>query len=210
MIQHAIPGDKAGTEQVAKTIFDRAVLRVGRTPNVDFNREWVTFNFVASKGSYEIGVDIMSAESDIIRAQYLYSTDNTQPIALMDLQRFRDITGGQVASGRPTHATIHSASKTLEVYPTPDSSYEYGLYVQKTITKFSEIPDVYHDVVASTGILMVQALRDPGVAARLQKEDMDALKRDSILGWDGTTIAVERGLDYGGGLGADSMNLRNS
>jgi len=200
---------QVNADDIAKAAFGKAVTFVGRLPNVDYNRDWVTFNFTASKGSYKLGVDIMAQESDIMNAQELHSTDNIQPIILMSLPEYRNTTGGFTGSGRPTHATIHSASKTLEVYPTPDSSYEYGLYVQKSVTSFKDIPVAYHDVVCDIGVLNVRALRDPQVAMQLAQQGLEAIKYDAILGWSGDTIRADRALDRGGRSKADSQNLRN-
>ena len=209
-IRAAIPDANVNADATAKVVFGKAVAFVGRMPNVDFNRKWVTFNFVSGTSSYVIGKDILSDMSDIMRANVLTSTDNVQPIQLISIQDYRALISGLTTSGRPTHATIHSANKTLEVYPTPDSAYEYGLYVQKTITRFEDIPDAYHDVVCDIGVTMVKALlsQDPSLSAMFMKEGLSAMKFDHIIGWSGSNISVARGLDRGGGgRTATSYNL---
>jgi len=208
IIKYAIRADAQDADKLANDFFNKAVIHVGRTLNVDFNRKWVTFNLVASQGSYVLGKDIMAEMSDIMNAQSLYSTDNVQPIVLMELDKFRNITGGLTASGRPTHATIHSANKTLELYPTPDGTYEYGLYVRRYISRFEDIPEAYHDVVADTGVMMVKAIDDPQIAVMLAQQGRGDMQNDNVMGWSGSTVRASRGLDRGGGLGADSGNLR--
>jgi len=198
-------------DKIAEAAFHKAIAFVGRMPNVDFNRSWVTFNFVAGTKSYDIGKDIVSRMSDIMNAQELYSTDNTQPIRLLGLGEYRSITGGMTGSGRPTYATIHSATKTLEVYPTPDGSYEYGFYVQKAVNSFADIPSAYHDIVIDIGVLNVRALSDQTgqIAMMLAKKGLDSMAYDNIVGWSGSTVRPSRGLDPGkGGIVPDSGNLR--
>lgn len=208
LIRLAIPGDSANAEDTANLIFTASVIKVGKTRGVDFNREWTVFNFVSGKNSLKIGSDIMSAQSDILSAGVLTYTDNVQPIALLDIHRYRSLTGGLTASGRPTHATIHSATKTLEVYPTPDDNYEAGLYVRKAVTSLKGIPDSYHSAVISTGLAMVRALSDSALANKLREEDLIDMQGDSMLSWNGSNVSVDRGLYQGGHVGATSYNLR--
>ena len=210
LIRLSVPGDNANATDTAKLIFEAAVLKVGKMRNVDYNREWKTFNFVSSKAKLKIGSDIMATEGDILSAGVFTYTDNTQPIFMLDIHRYRSLTGGLTASGRPTHATIHSATKTLEVYPTPDSGYEAGLYVRKAITSFKDIPEAYHSAVLSTGLTMVKALSDPMLADRLRREDMLDMQGDSMLSWNGSNVSADRGLYQGGRNVATSYNLRKS
>lgn len=210
IIKQALPGDEASKDDTASVIVQAAILKVGKTRNVDYNREWKTFNFVSGTASYKIGSDILASTADIMNAQYLTYTDNTDPVTLMTIQRYRAITGGLSASGRPTHATIHGASKTLEVYPTPDDTYEAGLYVRMEITSLKDIPELYHGAVVSAGLMIVRAIRDPNVAALLAKEDMADMQADSILAWSGDVIPADRGLGAGSRSRATSYNLRNN
>ncbi len=206
-IRLAIPDTNVNADDTARAIFNKAVTFVGRMPNVDFNRDWVTFNFVSGTKTYEIGKDILAELSDVMRATVLTATDNVQPVEMISIESFRTVTSGLTASGRPTHATVHSSSKKLEVYPTPDSSYEYGLYAQHAITKFEDIPSAYHDVVGDVGIAMVAALKDPSIALSIAKAGLDAMKFDSIIGWSGTNVSVGRGLSGGSKNRATSYNL---
>lgn len=210
LIRLAIPGDNANADDTAGLILTAAILKVGKTRNVDYNRKWVTFNFKSGSASLKIGVNILSSEKDILSAGVLTYTDNVQPIFLLDISRYRSLTGGLTASGRPTHATIHSATKTLEVYPTPDSNYEAGLYVRKAVTRLKDIPESYHSAVISTGLTMVRALSDPGLADRLRREDVADMQGDSMLSWNGTNVSVDRGLYQGGNNRATSYNLRRN
>jgi len=209
IIELAIPAtDRAAGAEVAKAILSKAILKVGRLPNVSFNRKWATFNFVSGKKTYIVGQDILGAYSDFQNASELWSTDNTQPIMLVSLEEFNAKTRGLSDSGRPEWATLHSSTPTLEVYPTPDSAYEYGLYAKLEINKFEGIPSAYHDVLIDTAVLMVKGLADPNVAAMLMQSGIKDAMEDSLLGWSGTTIRCDRVLGSAKTLGADSGNLR--
>jgi hypothetical protein len=197
--------DYANAEEVAGGLKNKAVLKVGRTPGVAWNRQHVTFNLQSGKSSYDCGVDILSDEKPA-GLQYLWHTDTpSAPIRVIPVQAFNAYARGSSSSGRPEIATLHSDTKTLEVWRSPDAAYTIWGYLKKKIVNFSDIPAEYHDVVVDVAI----ASLDPANALRFATEGLEDARNDSLTPWDGSVVAIERHLgDSDAAIQPDSYNLR--
>jgi hypothetical protein len=193
-------------EVVSKGLMLKAIIKVGRMPGVDWNREGVTFNFTSGKSSYQCGADILQEFSRIKNLQCIWLTGSIDsPVNVVTLQEFNTYARGSTSTGKPKIATIHSHNETLEVWPVPDATYAAWGYVQKRILKLEDVPEYYHDVVIDVAI----ASLDPRNAIEFAKSGLKDMRDDTLTPWEGSTIPLGRhiGVEYGV-TGADSSNLR--
>lgn len=206
MVAAKIGSATADAEEIAEAYVKMAVLKVGRTRGVNWNREAVTFNLVAGQSSYKVGQDILSDYADLRNLQTMYFTDAPDnPIALVDVNDFSIYARGSTSSGRPTMATLHSGETTLEFWPSPSSAYATWAYLRKKIENFADIPDDYHDVIFAVAMAMLSS--PSGFAAKGIKE----VQEDSYTTWSGNIIPVSRSMDgTTGGDSSDSGNLRGA
>lgn len=205
---HVPAGSESNADKVAGAVLKMAVLKVGRTPGVSWNRRHVTFSLTSGTSSYRVGVDILKSGDfeDLKNLQFVWRTDTKgEPIPIVQVQEFNKYARGGSSSGAPVVATLHSDDETFEVYPSPDSAYELWGYVQLRITKFKDIPKDYHDVVVNYAV----ASLDRKSALKLAAAGLEDVKGDSLTKWEGNVIAISR--HVGGSAGskrADSHNLR--
>jgi hypothetical protein len=160
---------------------------------VSFNRDWVWFSFVAGQGSYVLGKDFLSKYPDILNLQQLFLTDQIDsPVTLLPLDQYNNNARGGTSTGRPVIGTVHSSNATLEVYPKPNAAYTAGAYIKRKITKFSDIPEQFHDVLYSAAITLLNASANPFLAAQLTEAGLQDILRNSQTAWSGSQIPVDR------------------
>ena len=187
-----VGGDKASRNAAAKTFVQGAIKKVGRTPNVDFNRTYVKFTLKSGVKTYTIGKTILKQHSNLWNMQNLHHTDSLgHPIHIFQLGRFNAVARGGSSSGRPSVATIHSWPAILEVYPSPSQDYEVMGYVPRKIVKLSDIPDDYHDVVETIAIAKAAASKEPEVAVALAGSDLREVQNESKTGWQGDQPLID-------------------
>lgn len=205
----AVGKDKAGATEIAKACRQAAVLYVGRMRGVDFNRELLTLNTIAGQTSYVVGKDFATNQPVLRNIQDIWRTDRTSaPIRLVPLDEFSAHARGSATVGAPQLATIHSNPKVLELFPTPSGVYTLKLYCKKRITALEQIPEDYHDVVLHVGITIAASLASPQFSLQMVKEGLADIQADTMLGWDGSRVDVDRILDQSTNARySDSQNL---
>lgn len=210
IVATAVGADKSNALDVAESHLLKAITKLSRMNNVNFNREWVTFTLTAGKSSYKIGSDVLSEYMDIKKIQHIWHNDRSiEPIKVLGIDEYKSNCSGLSSTGVPVIATVHSSDPILEVYPVPDSNYSVSCYVKRKINKFEDIDSAYHDVVVDYALLSVSATKDPNVAIRLFEEGIDDLKYDSMVGWIGNNIPVSRHMGIQTDrANSDSGNLR--
>jgi hypothetical protein len=191
---------------IAKSLLKKAVLKVGRTPSVHWNRTEVTFDLTSGQSRYELGHEILADIKTLKNVQYLWCTDTPgDPVPIVSVNEFNAYARGSSASSRPQIATLHSKEKILEVWPSPNSDYAMWGYAQNRITNFKDIPDEYHDVVIDYAVASMRAENALTMAAG----GLEDAKGDAQAQWDGSTIPISRHVGRTSGRArADSHNLR--
>lgn len=203
--------DTASANEIAGALLAYALNKISRKKGVDYNREYRTGTLVASQREYTLGVDLWSGQGAVWNVQEMNCTDTTgQPIWIIGMDDFNDIARGSTTTGRPTHATIHSANRVLRFYPIPNSAYPIEAYVTKKISALSDLLEIYHDIPIDIAGLAIKAGADPNVQMALVKEGLRELTIDSATAWTGNSIALDRHLGGDDMMsGADSGNLTN-
>jgi len=194
LIHASIPSDAANRDEIADDLFEAAVLKIGRLPNVSFNTERITFNLTANKQDYIIGVDILSNFPEAWTIQHLWITDEAgHNIKVVSQDEYTANYAGSTTTGKPTRATIHSVDgvSKLSVWPIPDSAYGVTGYARKTVG-FADIPDQYHDAIITQAYLIWQARNNASVASALALDNEKDMQGDSRTSWSGSTFRVPR------------------
>lgn len=190
----AIPKDRANATQLAGTFLTMAKSKLARMDGVDFNRSWVTFTLQAGKKAYQLGKDVVSKYPNIWSAGDFWRLDvQNWPIVNKGIEDFRYASAGDNSSGPPRLICLHSYNQMMEVYPTPDSAYEIGVYVKfqnNDIAAYSQ----YWDVLYSLAITLINASANPALALELTKAGIVDVKSDGIGGYTGNIIHIERPL----------------
>lgn len=199
LIKASVPAKfTADAETLANAALTKAVSKVGRMRNVDWNREQVDIVLTSGKAKYIIGVDILSKFAEIYSMKKMWHTDSDLPgIPVQDVDKFNVFARGNDRSGRPLIATIHSKSSTLEFWPNPDSDYTIWCYVRKSINSWDDIPAVYRDVVTDEALRNIRALGSAVLMNELAKENLREMQLDSDTEWDGSQVNVYRPLSSG-------------
>lgn len=199
-------GDETAARKAAESALNAAIIKLSRTRNTSFNRDYQTFNLASGTGSYLIGSDILSGYPNAWNMNELWHTDTEgKPITIIGLTDFNDIARGGTTSGRPDIATIHSSKPVLQVYPIPDQAYTVIASVPKTITKVADIPVRYHDVLADVANLVLKAASEPEVALQLVRLGLRDVGADSNTNWTGDKILLRRAMG-----GEDAVVRANS
>ena len=195
---------QANADAIADVYAKKAVLKLGRTKGVHWNRKAVPFTLTSGTSSYVIGADILTDFANLKNVQFLWRTDTQKEgIPVLPVQEFNKYARGSTTTGQPQIATVHSDNLTFEVWPSPDSDYSMWVYIRKNIQNFADIPAEYHDVLIDTAVAM---LRDPKAFAAAGIKEM---QEDSVNAWSGNTVPILRHVgDVDGGVEADSQNLR--
>jgi hypothetical protein len=206
---HVPAASSSNADVVANSLLKMAVLRVGRTPGVEWNRLHVDLTLASGTSSYVIGKTILQDGSfeDLKGLQYLWRTDTTGfPIPIVKIQEFNKYGArGSSTTGPPVVATLHSMDETIEFFPSPDASYVLWGYAQLRITKFDDIPEDFHDVLVNYAI----ASLDRKSALAMANAGLEDAKGDSLTKWEGNVIPISRSVGSSGrGKRADSHNLR--
>lgn len=207
----SIQKPEADAEAIAAIFRQKAVLKIGRMRNVDWNRKRVGFSLTSGKTEYYIGSDITGVDApDLQNMQTLWRTDTVaDPIHILPISEFNRYARGSSTSGKPQVATLHSGEKMLEIWPSPDSNYSLEGYARLEITRLEQIPEAYHDVVIDYAIAALAAAQNPAIAVQFAQAGLKDIADDSLTQWDGTVVPLPRhlGKTYAG-AGADSGNLR--
>lgn len=191
-------------ETIAATYVKLAVLKVGRTRGVSWNREAVEETLESGESQYKVGADILTDYVNLRNLQSIFCTDApNNPIKIIGVNEFGHYARGSASSGRPTIATLHSGETTLEFWPEPDDNYAIWLYLRKKIENFADIPEDFHDVVFSVAMALISS------PAGFAKQGIKEIQEDSLTTWDGNTIPISRHIGQAAsGTGSDSGNLR--
>ena len=208
-LEASVPSDRTNKVEIAKIALATAISKLGRMPDVDWNRDQVNITLTAGDGDYILNVEMLGDYPSIWNIEELWHTDSQgKPVKVVGLSEFNTYKRGSTTTGRPTIATIHSSEPKIEFYPTPDSAYELWGYVQKSIVNFSEVPDIYHDVLISVGQEFIRSITDTNMASKLAEQGMNEIEEQSKTKWTGNTIDIARHLGRSGtGSGRDSYNL---
>lgn len=208
----AIPGDRAGSEDIAETLLDMAVDKIGRRRGLNFNREWVEFSLTAGKATYEFGKDVLTDDSKIKNVQQMWRTDVVGwPIEIVGLDRFNELTSGGTSTGSPSVGTVYikKDGAVMEVYPIPDGDFPVKALIKRKLTKFEDVPEEHRDVIVNTAITIAHSLNDPDLSLIMLRDGLKDIEIDSLTAWRGNVIKVERPLGANSSRrSADSHNLR--
>lgn len=212
IVAASIPGDRPNATDIAGDLVKLAILAVGRTDGVDFNRSRVTTNLVAGQARYLIGTDIFGGLGDVIGVNNIFLTAyQSHEIMVVAEDDFWKMTTGVTGTGRPDLAALYFKGNKpyLEVSRTPDSAYEIECTIKLKIDSLDKIPDNYHDVVVLNAIKLAGALGSAKMAKALADIGLRDLVEDGLNKWNGTVIPLARHLYQGGSTGrVDSNNLR--
>lgn len=222
IVEMAIPQSAvSGTnkEKVMDAVIKKSIHKIGRRTDVSFNRHIVSFNLSNGTQDYEIGSDILTDPKYVNtwNMQDLWRTDvEGWQITIYGYDQYQFHAAGGTTTGAPYVATLHSKPIVLSVFPIPDSNYPCKAQVRVLIDQLSNIPEMYHDIVASYAAAFAKVIVEAGKDGdsgqsilAMSDEDMDELKLDGATGWSGGVIQVERPLDgYDEVAGYDSRNLR--
>lgn len=203
--------DTSSAEKVAGDILQTAVRKVGRMQGVAFNRDNVTFTLTSGTSSYQIGKDLLDKYPAIWNMEYLWMNESPgQRCYVVGLDTFNNYARGKTGSGYPKYATIHSKSKTIEFWPSPNGAYSMIGYAKENIKDLNEIPDDYHDLILAVGYEFIHAAHNPSAASKLANEGKREVVADSQTGYSGSTFPVVRHLGRSGSsnkISADSFNV---
>jgi hypothetical protein len=214
-IMVAIPSERNRANEIAEGHLQKAILKLGRSREVDFNQDIQTFTTVSGTAEYVVGKDIFADISNIWDISALYNTDTPNwKVNVLGVDDFSAYARGTTTTGRPQIATLHSSSVTLELWPEPDDAYNMKANVRRVIENFDAIPPAYHDVLidyAVASIVAAMATENPNASAMMARDGAAAVSVDTKTSWSGSTILLARHL--GGSTGrvrCDSGNLRPS
>lgn len=213
-ISVAVPKDRPQAESLAKGHLAKAVLKIGRDRQIDFNRSVETFTLTSGTSAYKFGVDILKDIGDVIEVADLYNTDvpNWQ-VLIIGTDDFAESARGSTTTGRPTIATLHS-TKTgtkIEFWPEPDAAYNMKGDIRVALKDFRDIPDMYHDTLIDYAIASINASISQETALAMASSTIQDLRKDSRTGWSGGKILLDRHIaDVSGSAKCDSGNLRPS
>jgi hypothetical protein len=203
--------DAAAAKNMAEVLATAARKRVGRMKGLDFNRERVTFSLTAGKKVYALGVDIKAKHGAIWNIQDMWRTDTPGwEVEIVGLDEFNAYARGGTAAGAPSVATVYGApdARILEVYPSPNSALSLSATVMLSITKETDIPDRYDDVVLTVALTLWNGMKNPAIAAELMRAGLRDMQADGIAAWTGSRIEARDVFGQpGGGSKHDSGNL---
>jgi len=207
--------DSANKDKIAKLCLTKAISKFGMMKNVDWNRKRETITLTASKGEYDVGVDILGDSKDGWDISEMWIEDSQGwVVELVDSEFFNMYKRGSSTTGKPIYAAYRTADRLLEFYPTPNSAYSLWIEYRKDIKNFEEIPDVYHAPLLDYGILCIQALFNTTLAAQLAAQSIKDMQEDSLTLWNGSQIDMRNvSTTYPKGqftLSSDSQNLRGN
>ncbi len=210
-IAAAIPKDTANAVEIAGMALSKAISKVGRMIDVDFNRVSTTVTLTAGKSSYAVGKDILTDYGEIHHIEELWRNDQRDlEIKIKPMDVFNSYARGSTITGFPEIASYHSDNRILELFPIPNSAYEIWCYFRKAVSKYSDIPIAYQDVVCDEAIVNAKALTDVNVLLRLRNEGLKNIRDDSMTTWRGTVARTDRHLGQQNNVKTtDSHNLRN-
>lgn len=199
--------------QIADGVLTAAVLKVGKTQAVAFNREMVTFTLTANDSSYPLG-DLFDKYPAVWNLQYLFLTNSPgYKVFVVDPDEFGHFARGSATAGKPQYATLHSKKITMEFWPIPDSNYNFTGYAKENLKKLSQIPETYHDQVLNEGLRVVHAMLSGGMADRLATEGKTDMQSDGSTGSAPTIVRSDRHLataTSATGRGADGYSITGS
>lgn len=209
-LEVAVPKDATNAKVVAQAALRKAVLKFGRMPNVDWNREQETVTLASGTGSYRVGVDILTNYKQGWNIQEIWGTESQgQEIKMKSLDVFNDYKRGNDSTGTPIFAALYGKSKTLEFFPTPSSNFEIWVYLRQEVKQLSDIPDIYHDAVLDYGLLCIQALSNANVALALASGSFKDVEGDALLIWRGNVAGLDINMGRVSSVkNNDSQNLR--
>lgn len=210
LIRLSIPGGTASSDKIAKSVLQYALTKISRLKGTDFNREYLSATLTGAKQEYILGTELFGSQSKVWNISEMWFTDAVGRIVeILGLDDFNVRAAGGTTTGRPTIGTVHSKTRTLKLYPIPDSNYPIEAYVTSPINKLSDLDEIYHDIPVDVAGLMIQAARDPSIKLRLVKEGFRDLLLDAGSGWTGSTMLMDKPLSRSQGLrkATDSGNL---
>jgi hypothetical protein len=209
IIKLSLPAGLAETDKVASALLSYALNKISRKKGVDYNREYKTANLTSGQRDYVLGADLWSGQGNVWNVQEMNCTDaKGHPIWVIGKDDWNDIARGSTTTGRPTHATVHSANRVLQLFPIPNSNYPIEAYVTKKITAITDLLEIYHDIPIDIAGLAIKAGVDPNVQMALVKEGLADILADSGTSWTGSKIMIQRPLgDSDIRMGSDSGNL---
>lgn len=200
-------------EVIADRVLSAAVLKIGRTQAVAFNREMVTFTLTANDGEYPLG-DLFDQYPAVWNLQYLFLTDSPGvKCHVVDPGEFGAYARGSTQTGKPKYCTLHSKKLTLEFWPKPDSAYNFTCYAKENLSKLNQIPDTYHDQVLNEGLRIIHAITNASMANKLALEGQEDLQEDAAASSAPTIARSGRHLGRGtsgGTRGSDSYSITGS
>lgn len=181
-------------DEIADGVLAAAVLKVGKTQAVAFNREMITFALTSGDSSYPLG-DLLNQQPAVWNLQYLFLTDSPgYKCTIVDPGEFGYFARGSSTVGKPQYATIHSKKATMEFWPIPDSNYNFTGYAKENLSKLSQIPETCHDQVLNEGLRIVHAMLSGGMADRLATEGKADMQDDGATGSAPTIVRSDRHL----------------
>ena len=210
LIRLSIPGDTVSADKIARSVLQYALTKISRLKGTDFNREYLPATLTNAKQEYILGSELFSSQAKVWNISEMWFTDVTGRIVeILGLDDFNVRAAGGTTPGRPTIGTVHSKTRTLRLYPIPDSDYPIEAYVTSPINKLSDLDEIYHDIPIDVAGLMIQAAQDPNIKLRLVKEGLKDLLLDAGSGWTGSTMLIDKPLSRTQGFRrtADSSNL---
>lgn len=190
-VKLAVGADAGDAGKIANAVVLAAIKKIGRMPSVDFNKQFVSFALTAGQKTYQLGRDVLANASPIWNMQDMWLTDKVGwGIEIVGAEEFNANARGGTATGAPTIATIYGPddSRTLEVYPSPDSAYNISAMAKLSITQYGDIPSRYDDVVLTTALSLLNSLRNPSVALAMMKEGLGDIRNDRVVSWSGSHI----------------------
>jgi hypothetical protein len=209
-LRASVPSDiSSNADAIARIALGKALIKIGRMPNVDWNRRQENITLTSGTSKYKVGVDILNTE-DGWNIQEMWCTDTTGfEVEMKTLDDFNDYKRGNTGTGRPIMAAYYGESRTIEFYPTPDSAYELWVYFRKEVKSLSEVPDVYHDAIIDYAMLCIKALRNSDIAFKLASDSFKEIQDDALLIWRGNVAKLDINMGQQGGRKYhDSGNLR--
>lgn len=222
LIKAEMAGDDSDLRnRVARAALQSAVGAFNRLGNFWWNQKNLEFTLSSSStGEYEAeslwpGYVVRRIEPTI-----WYVGENRRIEVLNDIEVFNNLTkANPTDSGQPKIACFHSNTGILNVWPVPGSDYTCTVIVYFLITKITDLPVEYHDLVVDRAVMMAapsrvgnqvnpawQAAKDSWIEGR---QEVLALGR--LLEWTGTQIPPDEWTEYASTSGRtsnpDSSNL---
>jgi hypothetical protein len=211
MVTLALPAGVSSGDRtpMATNYLNLAIGRVGRLPDVDFNKFMVPITLKTGVSEYQIGVDILQQDNKTGAIQELWHTDQQcPPIRVLNPDTFNDFAAGGRQTGRPSIATIHSNNKKMMVYPIPDKDYVVKIYYQMMVDTIGMIPTQYADVLYAVAITLINSATNPVVAAQQATLGLREVQNGSIRQWSGSSVEPTR-IIQGNGPGSKRSTSYN-